>query len=171
MNDKIYAAFLMRQAEEGKALAQASDLIEIHPVAPQAFAVDLHCKGLICKAGEGVTTADSFRVGIWFPSDYLRRANPFEVVTWLQPSNVLHPNILAALSCIGRLVPATPLVDIIFRIFRIVAYQTVAMHDSLNLQASAWARENQHRFPIDNRPLKRRALYLEFEVLGKLDET
>jgi len=170
MQDKIYAAFLMRQLEEGVALARASDLVKIVPVAPQAFAVDLHCKGLVRKTDGEVRMADRFRVGIWFPSDYLRRAHPVEVVTWLGPPDVFHPNIKAPLVCIGRLVPATPLIDIVFRVFRIVSYQMVAMHDALNLDASAWARQNQNRFPVDNRPLKRSALDLGFEVLNKGNE-
>jgi hypothetical protein len=167
--DRIYSAFLKRQQEEGAALAGASDLVDIQPGAPMAFAVDLRCKGLVRKAGEGVTTSDRFRVGIWFPSEYLRRANPFEVVTWLSPPDVFHPNIRSPLICIGRLVPGTPLIEIVFRIFRIVAYQTVAMHDALNPEASAWARNNQYRFPVDDRPLKRRALDLGFEVLKKVN--
>lgn len=168
MHDKIFAAFLTRQLEECTALARASDLIEILPVAPQAFAVDLRCKGLVRKANGEIATAERFSVGIWFPGDYLRRANPIEVITWLGPSDVFHPNIRSPFICIGHLVPATPLVDIVFRVFRIVAYQTVAMHDSLNQEASAWARQNQHRFPVDNRPLKRKVRDLDFEVLDEV---
>ena len=170
MPDKIYTGFLARQLEEAATLAGASDLVDILPVAPQAFAVDLSCKGLV-RSGDGeIATADRFRVGIWFPSDYLRRANPIEVVTWLSPPDVFHPNIKAPLICIGRLVPGTPLADIVFRVFRIVAYQAVAMHDALNPEASAWARQNQHRFPVDDRPLKRRALDLGFEISNKVEE-
>jgi hypothetical protein len=165
MQDRIFSAFLARQMEEAEALRRDSGLVDIHPVAPQAFAVDLYCKGLVRKADGAVATADRFRVGVWFPGDYLRRASALEVVAWLGPPDVFHPNILYPLICIGRLVPATPLVDIVSRVFRIVTYQSVAMHDALNRDAAAWARSNQHRFPVDGRPLKTRACGMNFEAL------
>jgi hypothetical protein len=170
MPDRIYAGFLRRQSEEGADLARASDLVDILPVAAQAFAVDLRCKGLVRRGNGDIATADRFRIGIWFPSDYLRRANPIEVVTWLSPPDVFHPNIKAPLICIGRVLPGTPLVDIVLRVFRIVAYQAVAMHDALNQEASSWARQNQHRFPVDERPMKRKALGLGIEALNKVEE-
>lgn len=165
MQDKIFSAFLTRQLEEAEALQRASTLVEIQPVAPQAFAVDLRCKGLVRKADGAIATADRFQVGVWFPSDYLRRASAIEVVSWLGPPEIFHPNILYPLICIGRLIPATPLVEIVFRVFRIVTYQSAAMHDALNQDAAAWARRHQHLFPVDDRPLKTRGCGLNIENL------
>ncbi len=175
MFDGVFAGFLRRQLEDGLALASESDLVEVHPVGlaaaqpvlPQAFEVIFRCKGLIKDVRGEVATANRFAIGIWFPSDYLRRAYPFEVVTWLGPGEIFHPNIKAPFICIGHLVPATPLVEIIHRVFRIVAYQVVAMHDALNQDASAWARQNQHRLPVDGRPLKRKVQSLQIEALEK----
>ncbi len=173
--DGVFAGFLRRQLTDGVALASESDLVEVHPmgpaashlVLPQAFEVILRCNGLVRSVPGEIATADRFAVGVWFPSDYLRRAYPFEVVTWLGPREIFHPNIRAPFICIGHLVPATPLVEIIHRVFRIVSYQVVAMHDALNQDASAWARQNQHRLPVDGRPLKRRTQSLKIETLGK----
>ena len=105
-----------------------------------------------------MTEASRFEVGIWFPSDYLRRAEPWEVLTWLGPRRVFHPNISDRMPviCVGRLAPGTWLVDLLYQVFEIISYQKVTMRedDALNPAACAWARENQHRFPVDRRPLK-----------------
>jgi hypothetical protein len=80
---------------------------------------------------------------------------------------VFHPNISDKLPfiCVGKLAPNTPLVDILYQCFEIITYNKVTMRedDALNMQACVWARENQHRFPIDRRPLKRRTLDLNVQ--------
>ncbi|HVR30785.1 MAG TPA: hypothetical protein VMS86_14780 [Thermoanaerobaculia bacterium] len=38
--------------------------------------------------------------------------------------------------------------------------------DALNREACVWARANQHRFPLDRRPLKRRALRFELRPMA-----
>jgi hypothetical protein len=84
---------------------------------------------------------------------------------------VFHPNISdkAPFICVGKLAPNTPLVDILYQCFEIITYNKVTMRedDALNTEACVWARENQHRFPIDRRPLKRRALDLEVEQIAE----
>jgi hypothetical protein len=171
MYDHIVSSFLERQLEEALALARESDLLNVIPITPQHFVVQLKCKGLV-KNGRGeIVTAENFEFGVYFSSDYPRRANPMEVVSWFGPREVFHPNIsdVAPIICIGHLAPGTSLVDIIRQVFQIVTYQKVTMRedDALNRDACAWARQNQHRFPIDNRPLKRRKLNLEIEDLRK----
>ena len=55
------------------------------------------------------------------------------------------------------------LVDILYQMFEIITYTkyTPREDDSLNKACCSWARDNQYRFPIDRRPLKRRPLSLE----------
>lgn len=168
MEDRILEAFLNRQREEGLALAAGSDLLELAPLPgspPERYVATFRCRGLV-REGEGeVATADRFDVGIWFPPDYLRRADPFRVLTWLGPRRVFHPNISdrAPIVCVGRLTPGTGLVDLLYQLFEIVTWQKVTMRedDALNAAACAWARANRDRLPIDRRPLKRRLLDLE----------
>jgi len=174
MQDKIFESFLKRQYEEGRALADSSDLLELYPLAgdpPNRYVVAFHCKGLVKPPGGEVVESDYFEVGIWFPSDYLRRAEPFQVLTWLGPSDVFHPNISnkAPFICVGRLKPNTSLTDIIYQCFEIITYNKVTMRedDALNCDACVWARENQRRFPVDRRPLKRRALDLRIEQVER----
>ena len=177
MPDKIFESFLERQYEEGMALAAESDLLELVPLfwfeerSPQTYLARFSCQGLVRAPGGEIKDAATFEVMISFPSDYLRYANPFEVLSWLGPAEVFHPNISdkAPLICVGRLAPGTPLVDILYQCFEIITYNKVTMRedDALNREACAWARRNQHRFPLDRRPLKRRALDLQVEPVSR----
>jgi hypothetical protein len=171
MSDQILSAWLKRQYEEGMALAEASDLLELLPeperLPPRAYIAEFSCKGLLLEEGHVVET-DRFAVGIWFPEDYLRRADPFQVLTWLGPPNVFHPNISdrAPIICVGHLSPGTGLVDIVYQLFEIVTFKKVTMKedDALNPDACAWSRVNQHRFPIDDRPLRKRVRRLQVNI-------
>ena len=165
--DKVLAAFLRTQEAEGLALAAASDLLGVVPLgaSPAArYLVRYACRCLVLSAAGAVEEADHFVVGIELPDDYLRRVEPMRVVSWLEPRNVFHPNIsdVAPVICVGRLAPGTPLVDILYQVFEIGTYRkaTVREDDALNRRACAWARRNQHRFPVDDRPLKRRPVQL-----------
>ncbi|MDQ2976155.1 MAG: hypothetical protein M3R69_12195 [Acidobacteriota bacterium] len=178
MQDKIFESFLERQHQEGMALAAESDLLELNPMfafdggPPQCYLARFSCKGLVRTSDGEVKEADYFEVMISFPSDYLRRANPFEVLSWLGPAQVFHPNISARapVICIGRLAPGTPLVDILYQCFEIITYNKVTMRedDALNREACLWARANQQRFPLDGRPLKRRALDIQMEAMEQV---
>jgi hypothetical protein len=167
-HDRIFEGFLRRQQEEGEALARSSDLVELESldgVPPQLYQARFRCKGLVRNRTGEVRESDDFRVAIWFPSDYLRRADPYKVLAWVGPREIFHPNISdrVPVICVGRLTPGMPLVDLLYQCFEIITYRKVTMRedDALNPEACAWARENQHRFPIDRRPLKRRTLAIE----------
>ena len=170
MTDKVLAAFVARQREEGVALAAASDLCDLVPVdgaLGQRYLADFRCTGLVqAESGEVVET-DRSVIGIWFHDGYLREADPSRVLTWLEPWRIFHPNVRAPFICIGHLAPGTPLVDLLYRCFEIITYNKVTMRedDALNKQACAWARRNQHRFPLDRRPLKRRGVEFDVEAV------
>jgi hypothetical protein len=166
--DRIREAFLSRQLEEGRRLAEESDLVEIEPLPidgwpPCRFLVTYHCKGLVRVEGE-VRTHDRFDVGIWFPEDYLRRAEPAEVVRLLGPMEAWHANVRFPFICPGRLQPGLGLVDLVYQIFEILTYNKYNTHDALNAEAAAYTRDNAECFPIDRRPLKRRRLQLSLSA-------
>jgi hypothetical protein len=170
MSDRVLAAFLDRQLEEGRALAAESDLFDLVPIdgpGRQRYLVELRCTGLVQRDGGEIVEADRFVIGVWFPDHYLREADPYRVLTWLDPIRTWHPNIRAPFVCAGRISPGTPLVDLVYRCFELVTFNRVTMRedDSLNREACAWARHNLHRFPIDSRPLKRRAADFAIETL------
>jgi hypothetical protein len=164
--DRPLTGFLTRQLEEGLALAGASDLLELTPwggwswsgLPPRRYIARFYCTGLVRRDDGSVEEANDFQVGIFFPGDYLRRAEPFEVLSWHGPMEVHHPNIayMAPFVCIGHLAPGTPLVEILYRLFEVITYQNVTMseHDALNKAACEWARRNRARLPVDRRPLK-----------------
>ncbi len=191
MIDQIYARFLRRQADEALALAEQSDLLNLLPVdalngPPRPddvaawfeqsdglftrYIARFGCTGLIRRADGSITKAARFDVGFWMPPDYLRRVNPLQSLTWLGPDNVWHPNVGRVdpadrvFLCIGPITPGTPLVDLLYRTFETITYNKVTMRedDALNKAACVWARQNQHLFPLDKRPLKRRPV--DFEV-------
>jgi hypothetical protein len=171
MGDAIYESFLRRQHEEGMRLKNESDILDlaVMPVdPPDRYMARFNCRGLVRDRVGHISEANEFYVGVRFPADYLRRADPLEVLTWLGPRDVFHPNISdrAPIICVGRLAPGTGLVDILYQLFEIITYQKVTMRedDALNRDACGWARLNRDRFPIDDRPLKRRTRELSVTV-------
>jgi hypothetical protein len=155
--DKIWNSWL--QAEHGRAhaLAEASDLLDLERLGSQHFVARFHCRGLVRESDGGVREAHHFDVGFWFSESYLREVDPARVVTWLRPAEIFHPNVKAPFCCVGPIEPGTSLVDLLYRTYEVISYQNVMPdeNDALNRAACQWARNNQHRFPIDDRPLKR----------------
>lgn len=168
MTDNVFRSFLERQAEEGRALAAKSDILRLLPelgTSPHRYIAEFRCKGVIQHPEGRIGECGLFIVGINFPHDYLRRASTPEVLTWLGPATVFHPNIRGSgptsfhggAICIGRLQPGTGLVDILYQVFELIVYLRFNSRewDCLNPAACAWARANVSRFPTDPRPLKR----------------
>jgi hypothetical protein len=170
--DAVLHGFLTEQQGEALALAASSDLVTVIPCdGPPAshYVVEFRCRGLV-RLGHGeIVDRDRFAVGVSFPPDYLRRAHPAEVLTVLAPMNVFHPNVRGTAICVGRLKPGTRLVDLIYQCFEIFTFAKVTMRedDALNRDACVWARQNVDRFPIDKRPLKRRALPIQVEAVAE----
>ena len=157
MNDPIFTSFLEAQRREASALAAASDILELEAetaTPPRMYIARFHCRGLVRDGDGEIREASVFNVGIALPDDYLRSAEPGQIVTILRPWNIWHPNAGGPFLCLGRLGGGTPMVDILFQIFETITYQKFAAHDGLNPAACEWARSNRHRFPIDRRPLK-----------------
>lgn len=172
LGDGVFKAFLERQQVEGMELADASDLVEIVPLGPRParrYIVRFRCRGLVRHDDGSIKEASHFETGIRFPGDYLRRADAFQVLSWLGPRSCWHPNIStqAPVVCIGHIAPGTRLVDLVYRLFDVITYVKVTPREdnALNRDACTWARRHQHLFPIDRRPLKRRALTIHIEAL------
>jgi hypothetical protein len=166
--DPILRAFLERQAQEGRALAEASDILSLERLPTgQHFVAHYACRGLVKGQDDVVREWNSFEVGFFFGANYLRTVSPFEVVTLFGPLNTYHPNVAfgAPFICMGRIVPGMSLVDLCYQCYSILSWQKVMPRedDALNKEACGWARANHGRFPIDRRSLKRRALVLELE--------
>ena len=165
MHDPILEAFLIRQYEEGMDLARGSEVLSLAPLpsegsVPNCYLATFRCRGMVRQPdGEIAETDDEFRVGIAFPPDYLRTVRPEEITIWLGPAHVWHPNIAPPFICLGRVHPATHLVDLLYQSYEVITYQKVTMRedDALNVRACPWVRGHQHLFPLDRRALKRRS--------------
>lgn len=163
----VFEGFLAEQLEQARALNRDSDLVEILPLGEPAdrFLVHFSCTGLEQTVNGSIVEGQAFTVGVRFPAEYLRVANPFEVVTWISPPTVFHPNISPAANaiCIGRVAPGTSLTDVVYQCWELITWQraTLREDDALNHVACEWARYNQSRLPVDTRPLKRAPLVLD----------
>ena len=172
-HDFILDGFLREQRRAGMALAEASDILSLLPGPgdpPDRYIAVFQCKGLV-RTGERIEVSGGpFAVGIHFPADYCRRVDPRAVIQWLDPHNAWNPHVFPPLVCLGRLVPGTSLVDILFQAFEVISYHKMKLDDSLNHDAAAWARtQDQFRFPIDTRPLKRRSLSIPVEISAPVE--
>ncbi len=168
--DRVYEAFLDKQQEDGAALVRASGRVELLPVgrrggAPNRYLASFHCPTLVRRPDGSVTTADRFDVGIFFGPDYLRNVEPHQVVAWLNPEHVLHPNVRPPFICLGSIGAGTPLVALLYQIFEIATFRNFATHDGLNLEACQWARNHLDWFPLDDRPLVPRRLDLRCDMV------
>lgn len=169
--DKITARFLEKQAEEGAHLASESDILHLEALVrgqgpAQHFLAHFSCDTYVVLPDRRVERATGCVVGIYLPDDYLRQASTYEVLTWLHPTTVFHPNIRPPHMCVGErfLRPGTPLVELLYQIHAVITYRKWASAHGLNPDACQWAINNQPLFPSDSRPLKRRVLPINIEV-------
>lgn len=158
MEDNILNSFLEKQWRDAMALNEASNIVYLHPLEgklSQHYVVRFSCKGLV-KTGNDVSTTDNFLCGIWLPDEYLRTVHPPDILTWLSPANIFHPNIRPPGVCIGRIIPGTEVVDLVYRVWALIVGEnfTPREDDALNTEACGWWRNRMEMFPLDNRPLK-----------------
>jgi hypothetical protein len=180
MQDLVFKSFLQRQYDDGMAFASRCDLLQLIPwpgSPPDRYTAYFFCQGLIRKMDGDVVEHNQFEVDIWFPPDYLQSVRDyphdltFEILSWIGPRNVFHPNIsdVAPFICVGHIDPGTSLVQLLEQCYAIITYNKVTMleTDALNHAACVWARNNQNRFPIDHRPITGRSLELQLESISE----
>lgn len=159
MRDRIFNSFIERSNDEAMALAASSDLLELEPLAgtpPTRLIGHFTCRGLVCR-NNAIQEAEQFAVGFRFPQDYLQSApQPMQMLTWLDPVDFFHPNVLGPFICVGKLVQGTSLEELLYQTYELITYQRVTMRedDALNTAACAWARQHVRELPIDPRPLR-----------------
>lgn len=171
MPDQILAAFLRKNHAAAMALAAASDRLVLYPEAaeyPQRYVAEFHCRGLVRQTSGKIVEANLFRVGIAIGDDYLKsKPDSSRLLTWLEPSTgIFHPNVRAPFVCAGNLRMGTDLVSLLIQTYEIIVYQKFSTADPLNPAAAEFARANMGLFPLDSRPLRRRAINIE-EIPGE----
>ena len=162
MADRVFETFLEKQLEEATAFAAESDILDLEPMRRSPcprYVASYQAKGLV-QSGQGqIVEASGFAVGIWLPDDYLRRVEPAQVLTYLGPHRrPWHPNIRPPYICL-HLRCGMGLVDLLYLCYELWVWQLRFTGDGgLNPAAAQWATHHgEDRFPIDKRPLKRRA--------------
>ncbi len=156
--DHIWRSWLQETGAEAQALAEASDILDLQQLDLNRYIAHFACRTLACEPGGEPYETVGVRIGYFFSPQYLRQTDPQTLITVLQPTQIYHPNGLGPFLCIGAVAPGTPLIQLLYRTYEVVGYgnYTSIEDDSLNAQACSWARRNQHRFPLESLPLKRR---------------
>ncbi len=160
-DDPIMSGFLEQQYVEGMALDRDSDILDLAPLGEPptvaAYLAQFRCTGLVRRDGQIVEHGEHL-IGIRFPDDYLKRFDTARVLSWIEPHDPWHANVRFPFICAGAMQPGTPLVDLLYQVFEIITWQNLETREfnALNSDACKWARRNHDRFPLDNRPLKRR---------------
>ena len=162
MEDKIYRNFLETQHERSMALAHNSDRVSLEPLygdPPSAYLARFSCRGLIRNEHGGIEEHDRWNFEIRFPENYLRaRVHVAEVITFLGPPNVWHPNFRYPFVCVN-IGAGTPLDELLYALYDLLIWEVYGVRDDgLNPAAAQWARRQPPgRFPLDRRPLRRPA--------------
>lgn len=123
--------------------------IDIEPIAgepPEKYLITYKMKGY--KMDEKIgrpTLTNRHQVEVYLHANYPREKPKCQMKT-----PIFHPNFRYQV-CIGDFWGAGErLVDIIIQIGDMIQYKNYNPKSPLNIEASRWAKENQHRFPADN---------------------
>lgn len=157
--DPIYQSWLEYELPRALELADDSDILEFIHLDDHHFVAKFECRGLVYERSRSIVEHDHFEIGIHLASDYLRQVkNPLLILELMMPRHTFHPNVREWVLCIGPIHPGTSLVSLLYRSHAVLTFQEYATlePDSLNTEACQWARNHSERFPIDDRPIKRR---------------
>ena len=129
---------------------------------PDSYLLSFDLNSLVkTKSGQIEENEGPHLFDIYCPAGYPSSDGPR--ILFLRPPNIFHPNIKGMIICLNRWAPSIYLDEIVHRIAGVLTYRTYTMdeNESLNGEACNYARHNQHRFPVDNRPLIDRRLKIE----------
>jgi hypothetical protein len=159
VRDAVFESFLERQAAEAWRISESSPIVSVLPIDRQHYLLRFRCVGLVLDAAGVPRRHDDFTVGIFFPPDYVRiEPHPREIVHWLGPESVWHPNVKPPFVCTGHIAPGEDLIDLTYRLFEIITFHRATPHHALNPAASQWVRRHRDELPLDRRPLLPRAV-------------
>ncbi len=155
--DTVLTRFFQNQAESVMAFAAECDVLEVVPLALNRYRVTFSCHTLL-QTPEGVKRRPAEVTSeIWLSRNYLRHVESMQVISILDPSNLFLANVRPPYCCIGEIKPGTPLTDLVWRLWEVLAGLNFMPdeRDALNQTACSWIRNHPERFPLDTRPLKR----------------
>ena len=137
----------VRQLHDQHGLIQ---ILETQGDPPTKYIIQYTCRGIARVLGGEPLYTEMHRVFIHLTEAYPTNQPMME---WMTP--IFHPNIRpdGQSVCIGTWYPAKTLDQLILMMGEMVQYKNYASHDPLFLDASLWAMNNKHLFPVDERDL------------------
>ncbi len=165
--DPIARAFLDNNREEFLNRFQPNGLLEYASLgrdAPWLWRLTFHTRGLVRAENDEVRTVERHVVAVRFLPDYLRRADRFEMMALVEPTDAFHPNLRPPGICL-EIYPGEPLLEICESLHRLISWRLrqLAETDALNPAACAWGRSHLDDLPVDTRPLFGRSLAITLE--------
>jgi hypothetical protein len=170
--DPVARDFLLQNYDDFRQRCTGTGLVSAASLGqgiPWLYRLKFRTRGLRKDAGSGVQQIEQHTFALRFLPDYLRRADRFEMLRLLEPTDAFHPNISATggAVCI-EIYPGESLLEICQSLhdllrWRLRQYQE---HDALNHEACAWGRAHVEG-PIDDRPLFGRRLNIQLERAGE----
>ncbi|MCH7227957.1 hypothetical protein [Haloferula sp. A504] len=148
MSDPIHQRFVDAQKLEAERfVAMNPGFCEILSLPDARFLVHLDCPVMRLRPGRPPVRGTGCHIGITFRPDYCRRPDP-QAVSILTPF-IFHPNIVGTAACLGRMAPATPIVDLLLQVYEMLVWKTYSAHDPMNPEAAQWARNHADEVPLE----------------------
>ena len=140
------------------------EAVDLGTTVPWLWRLTFATRGLARGADGVIRPVERHSVAVRFLPDYLRRANRFEMLALLEPSDAFHPNLRDSHVCL-EVYPGEPLVEICEGLHSLFSWRLrqLAENDALNPEACAWGRAHLDELPLDTRPLFGRALAITVE--------
>jgi ubiquitin-protein ligase len=130
-------------------LAQESSLISFEAKGdpPEQYSIYYRCTGLRSPGVPQNNHAVVISLGAQYP------VRPPAIV-WQTP--IFHPNIKPPYACVlGEAWKARKFLDeLVLQLGEMIQYKSYNVHDPLDPEAAAWARDNPRPFPVDDRELR-----------------
>jgi hypothetical protein len=157
--DDILYRFLEHQRREVAAAFNSTQEVRVAPDpsplatsnAPDRYLVELRCRGLVWDGR--IREHDRFLFGVVLPPDYLQNPHPVGICCVIHPLDTFHPNTFGPLVCMSW-TGGMSVRELVLELWALASWQKVSFADPLNPVAADWGRRNQHRLPIDRRPLR-----------------
>lgn len=133
-------------------LAERTDLIDFHRIQADHYLIHFRCRTMILDPRAGLELSSHHVISVQIPRG---RNEPFgpEVVTFVRPGNIFHPNIAPPLIAVGSYLVSKSIDEVCQKVFDILTFRKVVLEgpDCVNPEAAEWVRRNADRIPTDNR--------------------
>ena len=169
--DAVTRDFLMESHRELMQRRGGGGLVDwasLGRAVPWLYRLSFTTCGLVRDDEGRVEPVERHVIALRFLPDYLRRADRFEMLRYLEPRGPYHPNICPRTGAIClEIYPGEPLMEILESLHDLLRWRLrqLAEQDALNPDACSYGRQTVHH-PLDERGLfPRRSSQLELEPM------